>query len=71
MEYIKNFIDKSVFGVCSMWANYLGIATSKLRLNFIYITMLTLGSPLIIYLFVAFWINIKKAIRNRYHPILD
>lgn len=71
MENLKHLIDKSIFGVCSTWATYLGIASSKIRLYFIYITMLTLGSPIIIYLFVAFWINIKKAIRRKYHPILD
>ncbi len=38
----------------------MGIATSVIRKYFIYISFLTLGSPVIFYLFFAFWINIKN-----------
>jgi hypothetical protein len=40
----------------------LGIATSRIRMWFIYISFLTLGSPVIIYMVLAFWMNIKRYI---------
>jgi phage shock protein PspC (stress-responsive transcriptional regulator) len=39
-----------------------GIASSRIRLWFIYISFLTFGSPIIIYMILAFWINIKESI---------
>ena len=71
IKRIKHLVDKSAFGVCTFWGSYLGIASSKIRLYFIYITMLTVGSPIVVYLFFAFWINIKKFVRRQYHPVMD
>jgi len=36
------------------------LCTKRIRLFFIYTTFLTLGSPLIIYMILAFWMNIKN-----------
>jgi len=48
----------------------MGIATSVIRKYFIYISFLTLGSPVIFYLFLAFWMNIKNYIqRSRRNPL--
>ncbi len=71
MQQLKHLIEKSAFGVCTFWGQYLGIATSKIRLYFIYISMLTMGSPIVIYLFFAFWLNFKKHMRRRYNPVVD
>jgi phage shock protein PspC (stress-responsive transcriptional regulator) len=38
------------------------IATSRIRLYFIYLTFLTMGSPVILYFFIVFWMNIKRYI---------
>ena len=51
-----------VFGVCSYIGEKMGIASSTIRKYFIYISFLTMGSPIIIYLFIAFWMNIKNYI---------
>jgi phage shock protein PspC (stress-responsive transcriptional regulator) len=40
----------------------LGIASSRIRMWFIYISFLTLGSPLIIYMVLAFVRSIKHYI---------
>jgi hypothetical protein len=40
----------------------LGIATSKIRQFFIYASILTMGSPVIIYMVLAFWRNIRRYI---------
>jgi phage shock protein PspC (stress-responsive transcriptional regulator) len=62
MKKLKYFIEWHAFGVCTAIGEKLGIATSRIRMWFIYISFLTMGSPLIIYMVMAFWMNIKKYI---------
>lgn len=70
MYKLKHFIEWQAFGVCSAIGEKLGIATSRIRLSFIYISFLTLGSPVILYMVMAFWLNIKKYILNaRRNPL--
>ncbi|HPH22636.1 MAG TPA: PspC domain-containing protein [Chitinophagaceae bacterium] len=52
------------FGVCSAIGEKLGIASSRIRMWFIYISFLTMGSPVLVYMILAFWLNIKKYIYN-------
>jgi len=59
----KDIIHRSAFGVCSYIGEKLGIAGSKVRIYFIYLSFLTLGSPIIIYLFFAFWLDIKRLLK--------
>lgn len=66
MEKVKYFIEQHVFGVCSYLGDKFGIASSRIRLYFIYTSFITMGSPVIIYLIIAFWINLKKYIRQRF-----
>jgi phage shock protein PspC (stress-responsive transcriptional regulator) len=65
IEDFKELLERSAFGVCDYFADKIGVATSRVRLNFIYLSFLTLGSPVIIYLFLAFWLNLKRYIRNK------
>ncbi len=65
MNRFKYFIEWHVFGVCEAIGEKMGIATTTIRKYFIYISFLTMGSPLIIYLFVAFWMNVKHYIFSR------
>jgi phage shock protein PspC (stress-responsive transcriptional regulator) len=60
MNRFKNFIEWQAFGVCSAIGEKLGIATSRIRTWFIYISFLTMGSPIILYMIIAFWMNMKK-----------
>ena len=60
MNKFKNFIEWQAFGVCSAIGEKLGIATSRIRTWFIYISFLTVGSPIILYMIIAFWMNIRK-----------
>lgn len=68
---IKDFIEWKAFGVCSEIGDRMGVATSRIRLWFIYISFLTLGSPLIVYMVLAFWMNLRqyKLLRRR-NPLL-
>jgi phage shock protein PspC (stress-responsive transcriptional regulator) len=70
MNKVKQFVEWHVFGVCTAIGDRIGIATTIIRKYFIYISFITMGSPLIIYLFIAFWMNIKKYMRNsRRNPV--
>ncbi len=62
---IKAFFEKQSFGVCTWWGEKLRIKTSDIRLFFIYVSFLTLGSPLIIYLAMAFLLEHKEYFKLR------
>jgi phage shock protein PspC (stress-responsive transcriptional regulator) len=40
----------------------MGVPSTTIRKYFIYTSCLTMGSPVVIYLFMAFWINIREYI---------
>lgn len=56
---IQDFFEKNAFGVCEWWGKKLGLKTTKIRLFFIYLSFITLGSPLIVYLVMAFVLEHK------------
>jgi len=60
MNRLKDYIEWQAFGVCSAIGERMGIATSRIRMWFIYISFLTLGSPVILYMVLAFWMNMKR-----------
>jgi len=63
---LQNFLEKNAFGVCTRLGEKLLIPTSSIRLFFIYTSFLTFGSPLILYLVLAFIMNFRKHIRGRH-----
>lgn len=62
MKSMREIIEIHAFGVCAAIGEKMGIASTRIRMWFIYMSFLTLGSPLIIYMVLAFWINIKNYI---------
>ena len=71
MIKLQAFIEKHAFGVCTFLGEKLGIATAAIRLSFIYLSFITFGSPLIIYLIIAFIMNIHKHLRRKRSTIWD
>ncbi len=70
MNRVRHFIEWHVFGVCSAIGERMGVASSTIRKYFIYISFLTMGSPVIVYLFFAFWMNVKNYIMSaRRNPL--
>ncbi|MBO9733116.1 MAG: PspC domain-containing protein [Chitinophaga sp.] len=70
MNRIKDFVEWKAFGVCAAIGEKLGVATYRIRIFFIYATFLTMGSPLIVYMILAFWVNMKNYIQNaRRNPL--
>jgi phage shock protein C len=64
-------VETRVFGVCSYLGEKMGIAGRRIRLYFIYATFLTFGSPVVIYLATAFWINLRDYLKERILPVWD
>ena len=65
VKRIQLFFEERAFGVCSYLGEKLGIATSSIRIFFIYASFLTLGSPVILYLSLAFILNIRTHLRKK------
>lgn len=70
MNRFRYFVEWHIFGVCTALGERFGIATSRIRFWFVYISFLTMGSPLIVYFIMAFVMNIRRYIlsfrRNPY-----
>jgi phage shock protein PspC (stress-responsive transcriptional regulator) len=64
MQKIRAFVEVQAFGVCTAIGEKLGIASSRIRMWFIYISFLTMGSPVLVYMILAFFLNIKRYIYN-------
>ncbi len=71
MKKIQTFFEERAFGVCAFLGEKLGVATSAIRLFFLYASFLTFGSPLIIYLVLAFLLNIHKYLRRKRSTVWD
>lgn len=63
MNKFKSFVEWNAFGVCSAIGDRMGIAASRIRQYFIYTSLLTMGSPIIIYMILAFWRNMRKYVK--------
>jgi phage shock protein PspC (stress-responsive transcriptional regulator) len=59
---MRYFIEWKLFGVCTAIGERIGISVTRIRTWFIYISFLTMGSPLIVYFILAFWMNMKRYI---------
>ena len=54
IQRILDFFEKQAFGVCNWWAENLQIRPHSVRLFFIYLSFLTFGSPILLYLIMVF-----------------
>lgn len=64
MDYLRTFLERPAFGLCNYLGLRMGIASSRVRLYFIYLSFLTFGSPVILYFVAVFWLNVKEYIRR-------
>lgn len=71
LKRLQHFFQEHAFGVCSALGEKLGIASSSIRLFFIYASFLTLGSPIIVYMGLAFIMNMRKHLRRSNSSVLD
>jgi phage shock protein PspC (stress-responsive transcriptional regulator) len=64
MEQFKSILERSLFGVCSYLGEKMQLTSARVRLYFIYLSFITFGSPIIFYLFLAFWVNIRRYVKR-------
>jgi phage shock protein C len=69
MKKVQLFFEKQAFGVCTYLGDKLGLPTIRIRLFFIYASFITVGSPVIIYLTLAFLMNVRSYIRKKYNSV--
>jgi len=67
----RHFLEKSAFGVCQQIGEWMHIKPAKIRLYFIYASFIAFASPFVLYLVMAFWLNIRKYIVTRANRILS
>jgi len=60
IKRIQAWFETRAFGVCEWLGEKLGIDSTKIRMYFIYLTFFTVGSPIIIYFIMAFFLEHKK-----------
>jgi phage shock protein PspC (stress-responsive transcriptional regulator) len=64
MNKLRSLVEYNLFGVCSYLGEKFNIASSKIRLYFIYLSFLTFGSPVFFYFFLVFWMNMRRYMQN-------
>jgi phage shock protein PspC (stress-responsive transcriptional regulator) len=65
IQPIFDFFERQAFGVCTWLGDKLHMPGSRIRLFFVYASFITLGSPLIVYLHMAFILRLKEYIKAR------
>ena len=65
IEEIKAWFEQQAFGVCEWWGEKINIPSAQIRMFFIYTTFLTVGSPIILYLTLAFWKKMRALITEQ------
>ncbi len=63
-NWIKDLVERHAFGVCQYLGEKMRVAPAEVRKYFIYTSFIAMGSPLILYLMVAFWVNLRRYIRR-------
>jgi phage shock protein C len=71
ISVITNYFEKQAFGVCTWLGDKLRMKSSQIRLFFIYASFITLGSPLIVYIHMAFILRIKNMIQSSRTRVWD
>lgn len=68
---IRDAIELNIYGVCAYLGRKLAIPSKRVRMFFIYASFLALGSPIIIYLIIAFIFNLRNMIKTKRNPVWD
>ncbi|HEY1047124.1 MAG TPA: PspC domain-containing protein [Bacteroidia bacterium] len=71
MVIFKSLIEKTAYGVCAKIGEKMGLSTKRIRLFFVYASFLTLGSPVIVYMILAFWMNMRRYAREKRTAVWD
>ncbi|MBK8226091.1 MAG: PspC domain-containing protein [Flavobacteriales bacterium] len=61
---IRSWFEQQAFGVCQWWAGKLNVKAEQVRLSFIYLSFITAGAHLVVYLVMAFVLQHKERIKQ-------
>lgn len=64
-EKLADLTSMNAFGVCTYLGNKLGIGAGRVRKYFIYASFAALGSPVLVYLVLSFWLEVRRLTRKR------
>lgn len=70
MNRFRYFVENQIFGVCARMGEKLNFPASSIRRYFIYATFMTFGSPIILYLVLAFWMEMRQNWRRHNSPTI-
>ncbi|MFA5574570.1 MAG: PspC domain-containing protein [Brumimicrobium sp.] len=65
IQKIVFFFELRSYGVSEWWAKKLGVKTNKVRLFFIYLSFIGLGSPVLLYLLMGIVLEHKHILTFR------
>lgn len=71
IESLKFLVESHAFGVCERIGERLKMPVKDIRLFFIYASCLTVGSPVIVYMILAFWIKMKDYVKGERNSVWD
>lgn len=63
-NWLKDMVERKAFGACQYLGEKMDLPPSVVRRYFMYTSFIAMGSPLIVYLIVAFWVNLRKYLRR-------
>jgi len=63
-NWFKDLVERHAFGVCQYLGDRMHVAPGEVRKYFIYTSFIGMGSPFILYLVIAFWVNLRRYIRR-------
>jgi phage shock protein C len=71
IDTLKYLVEQRAFGVCEKIGDKLNMPGKSIRLFFIYASCMTAGSPIIIYMILAFWMKMRNYVHGKRNPIWD
>lgn len=71
VDNFKFLVEANAFGVCERIGERLKMPVKNIRLFFIYASCMTIGSPIIIYMILAFWMKMKDYVHSSRTTVWD
>jgi phage shock protein C len=71
MNDLMKYLEQFSYGVCTKIGDKLGLPTENIRMFFIYASCFTFGSPLLLYIVLAFVIDFRKYLRRKRSTVWD
>ncbi len=68
---LKFIVEQNAYGVCERLGEKLQIPAKDIHLFFVYTSCLTIGSPVVIYMILAFWMKMRHIIRTQRTAVWD